>query len=216
MVIKGAEGMSQEMGKAEARAWTREEIWDTLKGILIDSLGVREEEVVPGASLVDDLGAESIDFLDIGFKVQQAFGVGPLTKELQDRIMTWRGRLVGELAELLEAHYGLVVSPEEVRAFQALGVRAILKRLCDERGIQVRDHEARDVAKELTRRLAKELQAFSFEVSGEDEQAIVDLMLADLTSPKIVERIRRMFTVEVLVNFIAAKASIRPGWAEEG
>jgi len=30
--------------------------------------------VIPSASLVKDLGAESIDFLDIGFKIQQTFG----------------------------------------------------------------------------------------------------------------------------------------------
>lgn len=42
--------------------------------MLVDALGVDEDEVQPGAVLTRDLGAESIDFLDIGFKLEQAFG----------------------------------------------------------------------------------------------------------------------------------------------
>jgi acyl carrier protein len=40
----------------------------------VDALGVDEDEVTPDASLTADLGAESIDFLDIVFKLEQAFG----------------------------------------------------------------------------------------------------------------------------------------------
>jgi len=54
---------------------TRDEIFSKVKGILVDALAVDDDEVVPTAVLTRDLGAESIDFLDIVFKLEQAFGL---------------------------------------------------------------------------------------------------------------------------------------------
>ncbi len=53
---------------------TRDEIFDKVKEVLMDALAVDEDEVTPEASLRKDLGAESIDFLDIVFKLEQEFG----------------------------------------------------------------------------------------------------------------------------------------------
>lgn len=53
---------------------TRDEILDKVRGVLVDALAVDEDEVTPQASLTADLGAESIDFLDIVFKLEQTFG----------------------------------------------------------------------------------------------------------------------------------------------
>ncbi len=52
-----------------------EEIFKSVQEVLIDALGVDEEDVTPGARLVGDLGAESIDFLDISFRLEKAFGI---------------------------------------------------------------------------------------------------------------------------------------------
>jgi acyl carrier protein len=40
----------------------------------VDALAVDDDEVTPDAKLIADLGAESIDILDISFKLEQAFG----------------------------------------------------------------------------------------------------------------------------------------------
>ncbi|MBX9736876.1 MAG: acyl carrier protein [Phycisphaerales bacterium] len=53
---------------------TRDEILGKVRTVLVDALAVDEDEVTTEASLVRDLGAESIDFLDIVFKLEQAFG----------------------------------------------------------------------------------------------------------------------------------------------
>jgi acyl carrier protein len=53
---------------------TRDEIFVKVRDVLVDALAVDEEEVTPQATLTGDLGAESIDFLDIVFKLEQAFG----------------------------------------------------------------------------------------------------------------------------------------------
>ncbi|MGV3484542.1 MAG: acyl carrier protein [Planctomycetaceae bacterium] len=54
---------------------TSEEIFEKVQTALIDALGVDEDEVTPSATLVGDLGAESIDFLDIVFRLEKTFGI---------------------------------------------------------------------------------------------------------------------------------------------
>ena len=54
---------------------TKDEIYDKIKTALVDALGVDEDEIVPEATLVGDLGAESIDFLDIVFRLEKAFSI---------------------------------------------------------------------------------------------------------------------------------------------
>jgi acyl carrier protein len=56
-------------------AMSHDEIEKKVREILADSLGVDEEEVTPQAVLRDDLGAESIDYLDIQFRLEKAFGI---------------------------------------------------------------------------------------------------------------------------------------------
>jgi acyl carrier protein len=53
---------------------TRDEIFAKVRDVLVDALAVDEDEVTPEAVLTKDLGAESIDFLDIVFKLEQTFG----------------------------------------------------------------------------------------------------------------------------------------------
>lgn len=56
-------------------AISRDEIYKKVQGVLVDALGVDEDEVNPNATLRGDLGAESIDFLDIVFRLEKAFGI---------------------------------------------------------------------------------------------------------------------------------------------
>jgi len=50
-------------------------IFDQVRNTLIDALGVDDSEVTLDASLTRDLGAESIDFLDIVFRLEKAFDI---------------------------------------------------------------------------------------------------------------------------------------------
>jgi acyl carrier protein len=54
---------------------TKEEVFEKIQAALVDALGVDEEDVTPAATLVGDLGAESIDFLDIVFRLEREFGI---------------------------------------------------------------------------------------------------------------------------------------------
>lgn len=61
---------------------SRDEIFQKVQEVLVDALGVDEEEVSPDATLMGDLGAESIDFLDIVFRLEKAFGIKVPREEL--------------------------------------------------------------------------------------------------------------------------------------
>lgn len=54
---------------------SQEEIFAKVQEALVDALGVEEDEVTPEAKLQADLDAESIDFLDIVFRLEKAFGI---------------------------------------------------------------------------------------------------------------------------------------------
>ena len=54
---------------------TDEEVFDKVREALVDALGVDDDEVTPTATLQGDLDAESIDFLDIVFRLEKAFDI---------------------------------------------------------------------------------------------------------------------------------------------
>lgn len=54
---------------------TEQEILAKVRDTLVDALGVDDDEVTPEATLIGDLGAESIDFLDISFRLEKNFSI---------------------------------------------------------------------------------------------------------------------------------------------
>ena len=63
-------------------AMSREEIFEEVKEVLVDALGLDDDEVTESATLMGDLGAESIDFLDIVFRLEKSFGIKIPREEL--------------------------------------------------------------------------------------------------------------------------------------
>jgi len=63
-------------------AMSRDEIFQEVQEIMVDALGVDDDEVTGEATLMGDLGAESIDFLDIVFRLEKTFGIKIPREEL--------------------------------------------------------------------------------------------------------------------------------------
>ncbi|MFZ9023419.1 MAG: acyl carrier protein [Anaerohalosphaeraceae bacterium] len=63
-------------------AMSRDEVYEEVKEVLIDALGLDDDEVTPESTLMGDLGAESIDFLDIVFRLEKAFDIKVPREEL--------------------------------------------------------------------------------------------------------------------------------------
>src|SRR3954464_2091352 len=62
------------------------EIQSAVQEAVVGALGVGEDEATPDATLMEDLGAESIDLLDILFRIERSTGVKIQASDLGDEI----------------------------------------------------------------------------------------------------------------------------------
>lgn len=71
-------------------------IQEKIKSIIVEQLGVKPEEVTPGASFVDDLGADSLDTVELVMALEEEFGI-EIPDEDAEKITT-----VGDVVKYLE------------------------------------------------------------------------------------------------------------------
>ena len=69
---------------------------DKVKSIIVEQLGVDEEEVTPDASFVDDLGADSLDTVELVMAFEEEFGC-EIPDDAAETILT-----VGDAIKFLE------------------------------------------------------------------------------------------------------------------
>ena len=67
------------------------EVFDKVQDVLVEALGVDKDEVSPDAKLKADLGAESIDYLDIAFQLEKAFTIKVEQKEFSQNMQSGGG-----------------------------------------------------------------------------------------------------------------------------
>jgi acyl carrier protein len=63
-----------------------EETYNSVKEAVVGALGVDDDEVTPDATIMDDLGAESIDLLDILFRIERSTGVKIQASDIGEHI----------------------------------------------------------------------------------------------------------------------------------
>ncbi|MFC1988287.1 acyl carrier protein [Chloroflexota bacterium] len=59
-------------------------IFERVKKIIVEQLGVEESEVVPGANFVDDLGADSLDLVELIMSLEEEFSESSKKVEIPD------------------------------------------------------------------------------------------------------------------------------------
>jgi acyl carrier protein len=59
-------------------------VFDRIRKIVVEQLGVEETEVVPSASFVDDLGADSLDLVELIMSLEEEFGQPDQKVEIPD------------------------------------------------------------------------------------------------------------------------------------
>jgi len=185
------------------KIWTRAEIRAAVGKILVESLGVDEATTMDDASLTRDLGAESIDFLDLSFKCQQAFGIDFPARLIQDRVIAWRSLAV--LTKVLEARCRLAVSSEELRTISPATVSAVLLHLETKHGVARGEGDERLLAVALADRLLGELDGVGMDLSDIDRERLADHLLQNLHSPVPMEEVMNRFTVKALTSYIAGE-----------
>ncbi len=75
-------------------------VQDKITEIIVEQLGVKSEEVVPEASFVDDLGADSLDTVELVMALEEEFGI-EIPDEDAEKIQT-----VGDAIRYIEEKSG--------------------------------------------------------------------------------------------------------------
>ena len=118
---------------------SQEEIFAKVQEALVDALGVEEDEVTPEAKLQADLDAESIDFLDIVFRLEKSFDIkierGELFPEdiLTDASYVSDGKVTAEgMAKLKERMpFADLTAFEQDPVVQNLGKQLTVQDMCN-------------------------------------------------------------------------------------
>ena len=195
------------------KIWTPSEVRVSVGKIIVESLGVDEAMVTDDAALVRDLGAESIDFLDMSFKCQQTFGVDLPVRLIQDRRIEWRD--LGVLAKVIQARYGVAVAPEELRTVAPATAGAILDHLAAKHGVRCADGDEGDVVRALAERMLADLDSTPLDLSGLTVDRFAGYLRGSLHAPAAIEAVMGRFTVravsDYIVNRLASAARLAPG-----
>lgn len=94
---------------------TEQKVFDELKKAVFETLKADEDSIKPGTSLIKDLGAESLDFLDINYRLEQAFGIKMARHFVLEHIeemfgegsaIDENGQLTEKAIELLKIRFG--------------------------------------------------------------------------------------------------------------
>lgn len=75
---------------------TNESIFETVRNILVEQLGIDEENVSMNANFIDDLNADSLDIVELVMAMEQEFGIS-IPDEEAERIKT-----VGDAVEFIK------------------------------------------------------------------------------------------------------------------
>lgn len=207
--------MTIEKPVVSEKALTFDDIVDTVRRILAETLNVSEDAITPDAVLFDDLGAESIDFIDIAIRVERTFGVKLPTRDWGAFARRERGQLpMAELASLLEAHHGVRLSTEEQEALGKFGLKPMCDRLQEHYGIAIPQATRLDWARRGMERQAKVFETLFLQtLPASDFERLVELASEDAYSEAFTRALRRLFTVRVICQFLAASLSRERGEA---
>ncbi len=196
--------MADHIGLNAKRTATFDEIFEEVRRILVETLNVPDDAVTPEAGLIDDLGAESIDFIDLALRVERAMGVKLPTREWGEFARKNRGQLpMAELAAFLETEYGIRLSAEEQEELERVGLKPMCDRIREQNGVEISEEARRDWARRAIGRNAQVFESlFAQPLPAADFERLVDLASVDVYSDTYTRTLRQLFTVRMLCQFI--------------
>jgi acyl carrier protein len=94
---------------------TEAKVFEEMKKAIAETLRVEESKIKPETSLIKDLGAESLDFLDVNYRLEQAFGIKMARHFVLEHIeemfgegaaIDENGQLTDKAVQLLKIRFG--------------------------------------------------------------------------------------------------------------
>ena len=77
---------------------TQEEIFEKIKGIIVEQLGVTDTSVTTESSFIDDLGADSLDLVELIMALEEEFDI-EIPDSDAEKVVT-----VGDVVDYIKAH----------------------------------------------------------------------------------------------------------------
>ena len=79
---------------------TNEELFESIKSMIVDQLGVEEDKITMDSSFVDDLNADSLDMVELVMAMEQEFDIS-VPDEVAEKVGT-----VGDAVEFIKSSIG--------------------------------------------------------------------------------------------------------------
>jgi acyl carrier protein len=183
-----------------------EQITHEVRQMLVEALSVPEDAVTEDAALIDDLGAESIDFIDITVRVERMYGVTLPMREWSTFAREQRGQLpMEELAPLIVAECGLTLSAEDRQRLGRFGLKPMADRIEKQHGVVIPETARRSWARKGVEGLATAYERFFAQpIAEKDFERLVELASVDVYAVPFTQALRRLFTVRMLGRFIGS------------
>lgn len=184
----------------------REIIFQKTKEIVMEVLDLDAEDVLPESKLIDDLGAESIDFLDLSFKIEKEFGIKLPEREITQLGNTIKDKRIEVIGDLLKQQFDLTLSDEDRDAMADMELSSIIEKLNHSYNVEIGADLIEKGSAMVTSKIMDHLSGLGFVISKSKLQNLPDVTIED-NPMKIQKIVMDMFTVQLLADFVLESQS---------
>lgn len=183
----------------------------TVKEILSEALGLDADEIQPESKLIEDLGAESIDILDISFRLEEEFDVSLPTREWTELFSAQNGQLdVAELAEHLKVDFSVELSDAERERYADASLKEILDGVEAEHGITIDASRRHHYAELGTQALLDQFGTLLLlTIEGDTRERVIEAATSCGYDESFWSAVVSVFTVAWLVHYVERKLEER-------
>ena len=185
----------------------RETVFQKTREIVMEVFDV--DEVSPDSSLINDLGAESIDFLDLSFKIEKEFGVKFPEREIAQLGSAVREKRLETVEGLLRERFQVTLAEGDRQELADLDLGSMIEKLNRDYHIQIDPAAIAEGTKIVTRKIITHLAELGFFISDNGGENLSNITIED-NPQKIQKKIMDRFTVQLLADFIYRTRSLQP------